>query len=96
MTGGKLLSVTELAMAWGWSESRVKRAIRAKRIPFVRIGGKYYFREAVLERWLEEQEAVNAGGKTKPRSTRERHEADCARLNIEPYHEFSGVDGPPT
>ena len=51
-----LISVEELGRKWRWNEQRIYRLCNQKQIPHVRIGGRIFFREAVLEQWLEAKE----------------------------------------
>lgn len=49
-------SIADLAARWGYSLGQVKRLVYhpdpAKRIPFVRIGGRVRFEPSEIEAWL--------------------------------------------
>jgi excisionase family DNA binding protein len=50
----EVLSVAEIAVYFGVSESTVRKLIRGKKIPYTRIEGRYLFFLPVIRRWLEQ------------------------------------------
>lgn len=63
----KLLSVTELADRLGLSKAAIYTRTWKRAIPFIRIGNRPRFREADIERWLNEQTIGPRGVKGKRR-----------------------------
>lgn len=53
-----LTGTKQIAAFLGLSEFRVSHAIRMKRIPFFRIGGRIMGRKSSLTQWLADQEAA--------------------------------------
>ncbi len=47
-----VLSTSDVAEILGWSQDRVQRLAQAGRIPTEKVGGKYVFRRAEIERWI--------------------------------------------
>lgn len=86
----KLLTISKLADAFGWTYSKVDRHVRTGKIPYVRIAGRVHFREAEVLAWLEEQQVP-----VKDAPRRSRLEVDptreemCRELGIEPDHQFT-------
>lgn len=63
----RLFSVAELADRLGLAKATIYKKTGAKTIPFVRVG-RIRFREADIERWLNERSVEPAsGGKSKRR-----------------------------
>jgi predicted DNA-binding transcriptional regulator AlpA len=84
----RLLTTMELATKWGRTRSWVMRRVYAKEIPHIRMGKRndVYFRESVVDAWLESQEIPAKGA---PRRSVES--LDQAAETARWYREF-GMD----
>ena len=61
----RLLTCSEVANWLSMDEATVQRMSRAGKLPAVKIGGRYRFRRADLEEWLNKQmKKGNGGGET--------------------------------
>jgi excisionase family DNA binding protein len=57
----RLLNADEVAERLGMTRGFVYRLAREDRIPHVRLGRTYRFRDEAIARWLEEQERGDGG-----------------------------------
>ncbi len=48
----KLLTIEELADAFGFAPQTIRNWVALRKIPFVKIGGKTRFRKRSIEAWL--------------------------------------------
>ena len=51
-----LITVQELAGAFGFAPKTIQNWIYLKKIPYVKIGGKVLFRQKSIEEWLKRKE----------------------------------------
>ena len=52
----KLLTVEDLAVAFGKAPQTIRNMVAARQIPFLRIGRETKFRRESIEAWLEQKE----------------------------------------
>jgi excisionase family DNA binding protein len=85
---GRLLSIDQLAAIWGegWTATRIRRLVRRREIPFVKVGGRICFREEELARWLD---ARVEGPATNARRVDRTREEECAALGIPVDHRYA-------
>jgi excisionase family DNA binding protein len=53
----KLITVEELAEAFGFAPQTIRNWVALRSIPFIRVGGKTRFRRGSIETWLERKES---------------------------------------
>jgi predicted DNA-binding transcriptional regulator AlpA len=85
---GKLIPLSVLAKAWGWSVWRLYHKVQQQEIPHLRIGARrdVFFEEDAVERWLEAQrvrEKTSATPAPRPRSGAREIEEELAALGVE-------------
>ena len=51
-----LMTVEELADAFGFAPQTIRNWVALRQIPFIRIGGKTRFRKKSIEMWLHQKE----------------------------------------
>lgn len=51
-----LLSVEDLADAFGFAPQTIRNWVALRQIPFLRVGGRTRFRKRSIEAWLEQKE----------------------------------------
>jgi excisionase family DNA binding protein len=51
-----LITVEELAGAFGFAPQTIRNWVALRQIPFIRIGGKTRFRKGSIEAWLAQKE----------------------------------------
>jgi len=51
-----LVTVEELADAFGFAPQTIRNWVALRQIPFIRVGGKTRFRKRSIEAWLEHKE----------------------------------------
>lgn len=56
MYNNKILSLKELASYLNCSTSTIRKLIKNEKIPFFKIGNKYYFSLLTVESWIKENE----------------------------------------
>lgn len=52
----RLMTVEDLADAFGFAPQTVRNWVALRKIPFIRLGGKTRFRHESIKAWLEQQE----------------------------------------
>lgn len=52
----RLITVEDLADAFGFAPQTVRNWVAMRRIPFIRIGGKTRFRKRSIEAWISQKE----------------------------------------
>lgn len=55
-----VLTVKELAIYLGCSESTIRKLIRTQQIPFFKLSRKINFDKQVIDKWIQEQYLNNA------------------------------------
>ncbi len=55
-----IMNVKELAEYIGMSKSKIYQLIRQKKIPASKIGRQYRFTRELMDKWLKEQNIINA------------------------------------
>ena len=50
-----MLLVEDLMKMFGVTKTTVRRWCRARKIPFVKFGKRYYFEEKAIEKWIKEK-----------------------------------------
>lgn len=50
---GELQTIDEVAEYLQFGEATIRRLIKAKKLPFFRIGGQWRCKREVLDKWLE-------------------------------------------
>jgi len=52
---GKLFSLRSLSEHWGtadWTPDKIRRLVHTGQLPYVRVGGRIYFEETVMDQWM--------------------------------------------
>jgi hypothetical protein len=91
-----LLSLPDLAKAFGWKQGRLYRLCEMKKIPHLRVNGpngRIYFELSAVEAWKEAQRVPVAGERDRraitPNSQKRTRAEECALLGIPVDHEFA-------
>jgi hypothetical protein len=84
----RTLSLPQLARAWGWPEDKLRRLVKARRIPHLRESKRIYFELSAVERWKDARRVRERQAVTEDIPARGRDERAALADLIDPALDY--------